>query len=286
LRNTLIGSALFGASCGVSFVALNYLTGNSLWIQLQQSWSAHFAHTRSFEYGSPTDRPFDGSVLVKNWDTTLPTLLGIFFFWKRVRRDPAVLLPLVWLVLSLVVFTTHKPWWSYYYVHNSLPLCWCAGAGLALLWERIRLQPARAMGVLAGVYALCASLWAGTRVYLQVDGICKSPQLYSCLVLKEIERFKPFTTFLFADEPIYSFHAGIPMPPRLAMISLKRLWAGELDNAGIVAELEVTRPGLILITSPGRALPFQDLLEREYRRVYRDATHQLYAHQSISRKAR
>lgn len=40
---------VFGMSVLTSFVALNYLTGNSLLIQFQQSWSAHFAANRSFE---------------------------------------------------------------------------------------------------------------------------------------------------------------------------------------------------------------------------------------------
>jgi hypothetical protein len=68
----------------------------------------------------------------------------------------------------------------------------------------------------------------GARVYLQETSIRQSPRLDSCLVLKEIERFKPFTTFLFAHDPIYSFHSGIPVPPHLAMISLKRAKAQKI----------------------------------------------------------
>jgi hypothetical protein len=55
--------------------------------------------------------------------------------------------------------------------------------------------------------------------------------------LKQIERFKPFTTFMFSDDPIYSFHSKIPMPPHLAVISLKRLWTGDMSNARLNADV-------------------------------------------------
>lgn len=64
----------------------------------------------------------------------------------------------------------------------------------------------------------------------------------------------------------------------------KRLWSGEMTNAKIAAELESCKPGLILTRNKGRPLPYADLLQREYRLVYVDSDHFLYAHRSISRK--
>jgi hypothetical protein len=134
------------------------------------------------------------------------------------------------------------------------------------------------------IYALVAVSWMSARIYLQEQAIRNSPRISSTLVLKEIESFKPFTNFMFADQPIYSFHSGIPMPPHLAMISLKRFWTGDMSNARLIAEMEAAKPELILLGNDGRELPFDEFLNREYRMVYRDGVHRLYAHRSISKK--
>ncbi len=186
--------------------------------------------------------------------------------------------------MTLVIFPFHKPWWAYYYVHNALPLCWCAGIGLGRAWDYVRLERARGRAMLLAVFTLCAAGWMGARVYLEESSVRASPRLYSCLVLKEIERFKPYTTFMFSDQPIFTFHAQIPMPPHLAVISLKRLWSGDMSNRRLTAEIESVKPGLILLGNNGLEVPYQALLNREYRLVYRDSASLLYAHQSIARK--
>ena len=142
-----------------------------------------------------------------------------------------------------------------------------------------------ALAAVLGAYCLCAAGWMGVRVYLQAAGIRRSPQLDSCLVLKEIEPLKPFTSFMFTDQPVYSFHAGIPMRPSLAVITLKRLWSGELTNERIAAELRAVKPGLMLLASDTRELHYQDLLEAEYRLVYEDGDHRLYALKTVIDRA-
>jgi hypothetical protein len=123
------------------------------------------------------------------------------------------------------------------------------------------------------------------RVYLQITGIRNSPQTYYSLVLKEIERYKPFSEWIYADNLTYSFHSGIPMPPQLAVVSLKRLWSGEITVAGVGDEVRKFKPGVIALRNDTRELPFQDLLDTEYRLVYHDAENRLYAHRGIANKA-
>lgn len=138
--------------------------------------------------------------------------------------------------------------------------------------------------VLFAALIICAAAWIGSRLFLEEQAIRSAPKLYSALVLKEIERFKPFTKFMFSDRPIYSFHADVPMPPHLAVISLKRFWTGDLTSAGLAAELEAVKPGLILLGNTGQAVPYEDLLSREYRLVYQDSGNRLFAHESISKR--
>ena len=121
----------------------------------------------------------------------------------------------------------------------------------------------------------------GTRSYLEIAAMRQSPQVFSSLVLSEINRYKPFTKFMFTNEGVYSFHAGIPLPPQLADISLKRLWSGDMTNAKLATELTEIKPGVILAGNQTVELPYQELLQRDYRLVYQDQDHQLYALKSI-----
>lgn len=204
----------------------------------------------------------------------------------RARPWQVHCLPVAWLLLTLVVFAVHRPWWSYYYVHIAVPLCWCAGVGVQVLWQRVWASHHRLAWVLPGLYVLSGLAWITGRVSLQISAIRQSPQTYSSLVLTEIARFKPLAHWFFADEPIYSFHAGIPMPPPLAVVPLKRLWSGDMTNVRITEELRKFKPGLILLRNDSHERPFQALLNSEYQLVYVDGEHLLYADRAIAKSRR
>jgi len=277
----------FGGSLFATFVVIAFAMGaEGYWIQLKLSWSAHFAATKSFEYGSPNDHPFEWTTYLKNWDTTIPAVIGIVFCFLNRRKNPWLVLPLAWFFLELVVLGIHTPWWSYYYIHNAVPLCFCAAIGIAAVVRWLRQRRNIATAGLAGVCGLLMAGWMSSRVYLQISKIRSSPQIYSSLVLKEIERYKPFTKFIYTDEPAYSFHAGIPMPPALAVITLKRLWSGDMTNARLVEELRLSKPGVLLLKNQTTELPFSDWMNTEYRLVYQDEKHNLYVHKSIVGKVR
>ena len=278
--------ALFAASVVLGFFAVGYVVGETAYLlEFKQAWSAHVASAKSFEYGSPEDRPFDWTILLKNWDATIPALVGIVASLRRIRTDFDAIIPSAWLTLTFVVFATHRPWWSYYYIHDAIPLCWCAAIGFATVAQRVNPRRSPALFAVLVGFALCALPWVGSRLYLQVSGIRNSPQTYSSLVLTEVERFKPFTQFMYTDQRVYSFHTGIPIPPKLAVLSLKRLWSGDLTNEKIAGELASIKPGLILLANDSRALPFDDLLRSEYRLVYQDNQLRLYAQKAVIAQA-
>jgi hypothetical protein len=81
---------------------------------------------------------------------------------------------------------------------------------------------------------------------------------------------------LFTEATVYSFHSGIPLPPDLAVLPLKRFWSGEMTAARLGEELKQARPGLILLPNDSREVPYQDWLLNQYRLVYQDSGHLLY----------
>jgi hypothetical protein len=104
-------------------------------------------------------------------------------------------------------------------------------------------------------------------------------------VLREIERLKHFARFIYTEQTVYSFHSGIPMPPDLAILPLKRFWSGDMTNARIAAEMWETKPEVILLRNDAREVPFQDLIDAEYRVVYQDTDHRLYTKKSLAKAA-
>jgi len=285
-RDFIVSAALFSAGLGIGFILIDWLVDGGAYLRhFQQSWVSHFGAAQSLERGSAAEHTFDWSVLLKNWDVTLPAAIGVVVACRRIRQLPPAMIPVLWLGLTLVVFATHRPWWSYYYFHTALPLCWCAGVGVAAL---IRWRPVhhRLKSVAVTMFAGAAGCWLGARVYLQVIGVRESPQIYTALVLSEIERFKPFTTFLYAEESSYSFYADIPLPPQLGVLPLKRFWSGEMTMARLTEELRSVQPGLLLLHNTPQELPIQDLIRTQYRLIYEDATHRLYAHQSVLTRER
>jgi len=283
-RRFILSAVILAAVIVVSTIITDLLSsGGDYLAHFQQSWSSHFANARSSEYGSPTDHPFAWVVLLRNWDATIPALVGIVVCAFEMRQRPIAVLPAAWLALNLTVFGLHKPWWHYYYVHTAIPLCWCAAIGLEAVFRNCvsrRRAPQWAVFVL---FAGCVLSWMGGRVYLQIKTARASPQTASSLVFTQISRFKPHTKFFYACDPIYSFHAGIPMPPDLAVLVLKRLWAGEMTNAKIAAEMSEIQPGMVLLRNDSRPVPFQALIRSQYNLVYEDQHHLLYVHKSILR---
>jgi hypothetical protein len=390
VNRVVLQVGLFGIGLVVGYLGSDLLIERGAYLtHFQQSWKSHFGTVKaSPEYGSPSEHPFDWSVLVKNWDVTVPAIIGAFVLIRGLRKvcthprrnesggkelaltpalspkemeragatpdaqfaraslrmnavrngrrrmdertgqandastSPggdrrsegelssyaALIVPLAWLALTFAVFGFHKPWWAYYYLHTAIPLCWCAGIGIAFLIGRVRgAKPEKSHEAAAGrrgnpqartpalrrlgaavalaAFGICSVGWMGARVYLQVANLRRAPQVENSPVITQMNRFKPFTDWLYADKPVYSFQADIPMVPSLAVMPVKRLWSGELNNEGIRRELVKSKPGLIVLLNDGRDVPFKDLLDAEYQMVYMDSDNRMYALKGIARKA-
>jgi 4-amino-4-deoxy-L-arabinose transferase-like glycosyltransferase len=284
-RKFLVPFIVFSVSLMAAYIVSDLVMERGAYLaHFSQSWHSHFGAAKTDEYGGARFYPFDVSVLFKNWDTTVPALVGVILLLRTWRIHLWALVPLTWLVVTFVVFTIHRPWWAYYYLHTAIPLCWCAA--IALTWAVTRaMRSKRVAGLIAlGAFCVCAVCWMGGRMYLQVMAVRSSPQVYSEPVLEYIARLKPYAHWMYATKEIYSFHAGIPMPPELAVVPLKRFWAGEITNDEIVADLASIRPEIMLLNNDGQQAPFQTLLDRDYRLVFEDREHRLYAYKTIAKR--
>lgn len=276
----------FGLCAVVSFIVMDLLIERGAFlVHFQQSWVSHFGPAKSFEHGSAADHPFEWAIFLKNWDLTIPAIVGIWVLVRGWQRDPVGLVPVAWLGLMCLVFTIHRPWWSYYYVHLAVPLTWCAAVGyvrgvtyvLQMFNRRVQRGPKKgAITSIAIIFTLCALAWSVSRVWLQIGAIRNSPRTTSAPIVAELRRYQGKVDMLFTEATVYSFHSGIPLPPDLAVLPLKRFWSGEMTAARLGEELKQARPGLILLPNDSREVPYQDWLLNQYRLVYQDSGHLLY----------
>jgi hypothetical protein len=283
-RNVTKSLLVLVVCLGVSTLATDLLASHGAYLShFQQSWTSHFGRMKSFEHGSPDDHRFNWAALLRNWDLTIPAVLGVVVCARRASRALPAAVPLMWLAYSLLVFGLHRPWWNYYYVHTAIPLCWCAAIGIDAVLDKARWPKGRLVCVVLALYALCVGVWLKERISLQIQSVLRSPQTYTCLFLKEIERYKPQTRWMYTEEPVYSFQAGIPLPPDLAVVMLKRYWSGEMTDARLTADLKAFKPELMLLRNDTRPRPFRDLLNAEYQLIYMDGDNLLYVSKSIAK---
>jgi hypothetical protein len=291
---------IFGGTVLFAAVAVDLAVDQGAYLaNFHQSWQSHFGAATTTEYGAPSEHVFDWTLFLKNWDNTIPALAGIALITAKFRGQFSWLFPLVWLGWSLVIFINHTPWWPYYYVHIAIPLCWLAAMALVWMMERTpevykarrrpsgRQKSGKFPVALAGIvlFIVLAATWMGLRVYSQVLSVQALPRTFSSLVIAEAQRYKPYTHWLYADNVALSFHTDIPMPPSMAVVPLKRLWAGEMTADRMAEEFNRYQPELAILNNDNTDNPFRNVLDSKYRVVYQDNLYQLYALTNIIAQA-
>ena len=281
------GAMVFAAA------AIDWLVDHgAYWANFRESWQSHFSAATTSEYGSASEHKFDWTILLRNWDATVPAIMGTGFALSKARFQFSHVFPLIWLGWSLLVFASHTPWWPYYYIHTAIPLCWLAALGIWWLKDRLLAKGPAMPGrrkkwkhaiplVLAVFCSSCAVAWMSGRVYLQIATMKALPRTFSSLVITETERYRPFTHWLYADDQTLSYHIDIPMPPSLAVVPLKRFWSGGMTADLVAEEFDRYRPELAIVNNANATIPFRELLNSNYRLVYQDDRYQLYVKGSV-----
>jgi hypothetical protein len=169
--------------------------------------------------------------------------LGIVFLAYR-RRWTELRFPAILLGTTLAIHAVHRPWWMYYYLHLAVPLAWLAGIAAAQLMSRIsHLLVLRTSGpikvkVWEGI-GLCLLLGlAVVRSEGRLEGGVKDmqqrPRVSSSPVIARMKEFAGRTHWVCAPRGTYAFHAGLPILPELAVLSLKRFWSGQITKQQVV----------------------------------------------------
>ncbi len=257
-------------------VVLSY--GPGAWAMF---WNSHFsAGTRdraALVPGFQAARLWDESGLV------VAALAGLVVMGLLRRRE--LVFPLVWLVTALVVHLQHRPYWPYYFLHFALPLAWLGGAGVVevfrLLWRKL-LPPGQQGWTLPclgwGLWSLVAA-WVISLAVGRGEWELRRLRVALPAVEQEaVQRLRAHAAnvqWLFTTHLLSAFWAGLPVPPELAVIPLKRGWSGQITADQVRACLERYQPELILLPeSRIRDWGLEDYLAQHYQPV--DAAGDLY----------
>jgi hypothetical protein len=218
---------------------------------------------------------FDPATLLKEELALLaPAALGLgLLVWKR-RRD--LVFPAALLVTVLLVHWQHRPYWPYYRLHLAIPLAWLGAVGLAegfrALWRVFPGVSRRAWlrfgsGWVACSLALATSVAFGVeKIGWELGRLRRAPRAQEESRVAALRARASGVRWVFTEDRLSAFWAGLPIPPELAVIPAKRLWSGQLTPAQAPQWLERYRPELIWLSEwRVKQLELANYLKARYR---------------------
>lgn len=231
-----------------------------------------------------SDYRFPFKIVAEHWEGYACVLGALVAAWKRrLWRELAV--PLTLLVTVTLVHLLHRPWWYCYYLHHAIPIAWIGGvlmrelgrAPVAAL-KAASLNPKALAAVAALAMVGCVSL---LRVEHEFRRILTSARIQDSAVLARIDALQKETQWFYAQPVIYSFHARLPVPPELAVVTLKRYWSGQMTWQELFRTVSAYRPEQMLLFKATMGPEWKELLATQYRLDWEDAEMALYVQKSL-----
>jgi len=226
--NALDLSMLLGAHLG-STVQAAYDT--------EQSWADLLGMLR-FDYGH-----------------LLLALLGLLLV--TAQRDRRALLPMSWLLFAFLLLSIHRPIWYHHYPLIAIPLCWLAAylvphfTALFTPTQTGTQTPTQAGTPLQSraLFLLLTLMMVGL-IYLRGERTIPyyNQRSYDAEVVTLLQSQGAQGGWVFADQAIYPFYAGLPVPPEIAVFSRKRFFGENLNNQILLDVMRSYQPAQVLLT--------------------------------------
>ena len=209
----------------------------------------------------------------EDWGLFLAAAGGVVL--ALLRRRPVPWFAVWWLGVTLVAHWWQRPYWRFYYFHIAMPLGWLAVWGakglfeyvMAAAWVEFRRPPFRG---LAAVLTLALAgtgfgfVWPG-KMKKELEVFRDGKKDVEWQVVRAIEEFKPWTQWFYSNGQLFAFVAGVPLPPELAVVSMKRIISGALTEEGIVEILRRYDPEqLVVARNVGHWEPVVQYMEDRY----------------------
>jgi 4-amino-4-deoxy-L-arabinose transferase-like glycosyltransferase len=288
-RSSFLPALQWSLAAGITLVCILLLWGRG---GLHSSYQAHFATPAPYGAERPADFPMPLGVFFDHFECVLAAALGITLVIKR-RQLRQFCLPAIWLATALVVHLFHRPWWMYYYLHLAIPMAWFAGIAIReattpffglLLQGGLQLSSPVAWKALAlSALAAVALVRSEQRVEGSVRDLQARTRVKLDPMLSKIKEYAGRTRWIYVryTKEAYAFHAGLPMPPQLAVVSLKRFWSGQITISEIIDTCRRYQPEQILLAVPEVTSEWKSFLDQDYDLVWTDPDFVLYVAKRI-----
>ncbi|MEJ2708572.1 MAG: glycosyltransferase family 39 protein [Anaerolineales bacterium] len=199
-----------------------------------------------------------------------------------VNRRWLLLYPLAWMLAALLLLSNLRPVWLHHQLLVTIPAAMLASVPVyeVLAWlvekltshqHEINIRNLLLVGALFGL-GLYLFTWRVPEPLRLVSWKPVSPLAGFDLseaqenVLRQINKYAPQTRWIVTDLPTYGFLAGLPVPPELAVMSMKRIETGDLTQADILQTIQKYHPEQVLLGR--REYPqVQAYLGENYRRI-------------------
>jgi hypothetical protein len=253
-------------SAGAGFVVLGMVLGSGY----RMAWASHFsAQTR--EAVSSAGYAFEPALLLDHIEglAGVCAAFGLAAAWSAGGRR--ILFPGAFLLTVAAIHLVHRPWWPYYYLHFAIPMAWLTGYAAAelcrlALHTHEKRQRRRVVGIIAAAvsavtFLALIVLAGGDRLVSEVGRIRGLPRIEDSPLIATMREHAAGTRWVYARSTICAFHAGLPVPPELAVVVKKRFWSGQISDAGILEIIHRYAPEQIVVN--GEDFLSDDFLRKE-----------------------
>jgi hypothetical protein len=213
------------------------------------------------------------TVFVRDPDIFVLAVAGICLL--TVARNAQILFPVLMLVTTIVAHYVHTPFWPYFHLHFMISLSWLAALVVLELCQRVR-RSWRSRNVVEAIWIGCCTALTALELVNRVphkierasDYFTKTVSVDDDRRVTELRKYASQTQWVYTDRVIYAFHAGLLVPPELAVVPAKRIVAEGLGDANIIAMLQRYEPEQVLLVSNPRASSseWQTFLRKGYYR--------------------
>jgi hypothetical protein len=205
------------------------------------------------------------------------------------------LYPLAWIGVAYVSLYFHRPVWVHHQLLITIPAATLASIAIyeALSWSVEIFRPhihwntgtAVRVAALSGLILLVFTIRQFEPYSLLRPNI---PVATDSLELgedtekfvKRMVQYAPQSKWVITDLPMYAFKSGLPVPPNLAVFSLKRFASGNLTENDIIQSIKEYNPEQILLGRQDYPL-IEDFLKERYTIIYTKGMVELYLRNDI-----
>ncbi len=254
-----------------------------------QFWSSHFSRNIA-QSAEARGHVLSPTHFLDHVEGLLGTTVGLFIIllkrdWRRMA------FPVIMLLTAGIVHAIHRPWWGYYYLHFAVPMAILSAYAIVelLRMARIRASTASPHPTLANVSSLLLAsalitsliVCGGLRFLLEIQRIRHLPKVNESKLIATMKTYASRTQWVYTRFTIFPFHAGLRVPPELAVLPAKRFWSGQITDHAILTAIRRRRPEQILLTREFPDADMERFVSEEYSLAYEDATYRLYLNKSL-----